>query len=222
MKKIDLTGKRFGYLTVIEEHGHKHQHIAWLCKCDCGKEKITIGSSLRKGRVRSCGSCINSENAKKKIKEEKTRCLCCGKEFISRGFFNVKQTCSEECKRLRDLEQIHKRSRKDFKHVLMQSLYRMKSKSNRRRNCNLTIDFLVNMLEKQNNKCAKTGIPFEISTGRGINGRSPWSISVDQIIPNKGYTKDNIQLVCLMYNLCKGVWSEDKVKQFTKAIRDYE
>lgn len=67
-------------------------------------------------------------------------------------------------------------------------------------------------------RCIKTGIQFVISIGKKINGRSPWSISIDQIIPNKGYTKDNVQLVCLMYNLCKGVWSDNEVKKFTRAI----
>jgi len=224
MKKVDLTGQKFGLLTVIGEAGYKYNsHIAWLCKCECGKEKVTIASSLKKGRTKSCGSCIISENSKKKIKEEKTTCLYCKKEFISRGFFNVKKTCSTECQRLYNLEQIHIRSRKDFKHVLMQSLNRIMTKSKKANKlCDLTLEFLEDKLRTQDFKCIKTGIPFIISTGKKINGRSPWSISIDQIIPNKGYTKDNIQLVCLMYNLCKGVWSDEEVKQFAKAIRDYE
>ena len=65
-KKIDLTGVRFGRLIVIREAGRKNGSVAWLCKCDCGREKVVRGSSLtrRKNPTVSCG-CWNEE---KKIK----------------------------------------------------------------------------------------------------------------------------------------------------------
>ena len=48
----DLTGIKFGRLTVIERIGTNDRGEAtWLCKCDCGKSKITYGSNLRKGKV---------------------------------------------------------------------------------------------------------------------------------------------------------------------------
>ena len=66
MKKIDLTGQPFGRLVVIREAGRKSGCVAWLCKCDCGREKVVRGSSLtrRKNPTVSCG-CWNEE---KKIK----------------------------------------------------------------------------------------------------------------------------------------------------------
>ena len=65
-KKIDLTGQPFGRLIVIREAGRKNGSVAWLCKCDCGREKVVRGSSLtrRKNPTVSCG-CWNEE---KKIK----------------------------------------------------------------------------------------------------------------------------------------------------------
>ena len=65
-KKIDLTGQPFGRLIVIRECGRKNGSVAWLCKCDCGREKVVRGSSLtrRKNPTVSCG-CWNEE---KKIK----------------------------------------------------------------------------------------------------------------------------------------------------------
>lgn len=54
--KKDLTNMRFGRLTVIREIGrNKHREVMWLCKCDCGKEHITTGYSLRSGATKSCG-----------------------------------------------------------------------------------------------------------------------------------------------------------------------
>lgn len=62
---IDLTGKRFGRLTVVERAGDYisksgRKYVAWRCKCDCGNEKIAVGNRLKTGGVRSCG-CLSSE-----------------------------------------------------------------------------------------------------------------------------------------------------------------
>lgn len=54
-KALDLTGQRFGRLTAIERRGSKNGHVVWLCKCDCGKEKIVSASALKGGYTNSCG-----------------------------------------------------------------------------------------------------------------------------------------------------------------------
>lgn len=63
MKKlIDLTGKIFGRLTVIEQIGNKNGEAFWACVCQCGGVKNVRSSSLRKGLTRSCG-CLSRENS---------------------------------------------------------------------------------------------------------------------------------------------------------------
>jgi len=53
---IDLTGERFGRLTVISRIGtDKHHKVTWFCKCDCGRTITTEGQSLRNGDTKSCG-----------------------------------------------------------------------------------------------------------------------------------------------------------------------
>lgn len=54
-KIIDLTGKRFGKLTVLEFDGIKDHSAWWTCRCDCGSIKSVNGVHLRDGRVKSCG-----------------------------------------------------------------------------------------------------------------------------------------------------------------------
>lgn len=57
----DMTGLRFGKLTVIEKAGNaKRGGAIWRCKCDCGNEKNVRGADLRSGHTKSCG-CIHSE-----------------------------------------------------------------------------------------------------------------------------------------------------------------
>lgn len=52
----DLTGMRFGRLTVLELCGFDKRHLAlWKCKCDCGNEKVVLGTRMTKGETSSCG-----------------------------------------------------------------------------------------------------------------------------------------------------------------------
>lgn len=53
---IDLTGKKFGKLTVIKRaENNKNHQTMWLCKCDCGNEKIILGNNLKNNTTKSCG-----------------------------------------------------------------------------------------------------------------------------------------------------------------------
>lgn len=54
-KKLDLTGQRFGKLTVLEPADNVAAKTAWLCRCDCGKEAVVTTQRLRDGRRTSCG-----------------------------------------------------------------------------------------------------------------------------------------------------------------------
>lgn len=64
-RKIDLTGRKFGKLTVLGDSGDRqHEAIMWLCKCDCGTIKKVNGNFLKTGRISSCG-CIKSRGEEK-------------------------------------------------------------------------------------------------------------------------------------------------------------
>lgn len=53
---IDLTGQRFGKLTVIsKEPARADEKTRWLCKCDCGNTRVITSGDLRTGRRKSCG-----------------------------------------------------------------------------------------------------------------------------------------------------------------------
>lgn len=58
-KYLDLTGKRFGNLTVIRLVDDKKSgtHRVWECRCDCGNTSYVSTDRLKAGRVKSCG-CI--------------------------------------------------------------------------------------------------------------------------------------------------------------------
>ena len=59
-KKINLLGKRFGKLVVIEEAQNRNGRTTWLCQCDCGNQKIVGTKELQNGDTKSCG-CLRDE-----------------------------------------------------------------------------------------------------------------------------------------------------------------
>lgn len=64
-KYIDLTGQKFGKLTVIKRlENDKYKRAIWFCKCDCGNTKIVSSGNLRSGKVASCG-CIKGKYQRK-------------------------------------------------------------------------------------------------------------------------------------------------------------
>ena len=87
----DLSGKRFGRLSVIEfDHMDKFHTSHWLCKCDCGNVVVVSRGNLIRGRAKSCGCYKRDVQRDLHIKHG---------EFQSRLhniWGNMKQRCSNE------------------------------------------------------------------------------------------------------------------------------
>lgn len=74
---LNLVGKKFGRLTVIEKCLNHPGRVHWLCQCDCGSEPKKIrGDSLTGEKTKSCGNCLtyNSDYGKR-------ICELCEKEY---------------------------------------------------------------------------------------------------------------------------------------------
>lgn len=76
-KLIDITGQRYGRLTVIKREGSHNGYPLWECKCDCGNTYYAVGGNLRGGRTQSCGCIVKDKMAKtlkrKSTEKDKTR-----------------------------------------------------------------------------------------------------------------------------------------------------
>lgn len=87
MKFIDLTGRKFGRLTVIARAENKGAHVAWLCKCDCGKECVIMGCHLKSGRAKSCGCLHNEQLVKRSVKHGQSN------SRLNKVYRSIKQRC---------------------------------------------------------------------------------------------------------------------------------
>ena len=74
-KPIDLTGNKFGSLTVIkkaETHTKPNgQRVSmWECECDCGEKTIVSHGNLKSGNVKTCGN--RKKHRPKRVYEDLT------------------------------------------------------------------------------------------------------------------------------------------------------
>ena len=60
MRSVDLTGQKFGRLTVIRFDHSQNGRKYYLCQCDCGNLKTVSSHSLKSGNTKSCG-CLHKE-----------------------------------------------------------------------------------------------------------------------------------------------------------------
>lgn len=59
----DLSGKTFGYWTVVKRaENTKNGSAQWLCKCECGAERVIRAQALKNGTTKSCGCHKNDYN----------------------------------------------------------------------------------------------------------------------------------------------------------------
>jgi hypothetical protein len=73
----------------------------------------------------------------------------------------------------------------------------------------------MKLWNKQNGLCAISKIPmtYEMDAGRVYT-----NVSIDQIEQGKGYTEDNVQLVCMAVNQLKSDWDMNTVKYICEMV----
>lgn len=89
----DLTGRKFNRLTVLNfVKKDKYHNCYWLCKCECGTEKIFTSGRLRSGHSKSCG-CYMRERSKETIVERSTK-HGLRRTRLYNIWLNIKQRCN--------------------------------------------------------------------------------------------------------------------------------
>lgn len=63
MKLDDLTGKRFGMLSVTHRWSEVGELARWHCICDCGASTVAKANHLKEGTTKSCG-CLRLKKSK--------------------------------------------------------------------------------------------------------------------------------------------------------------
>lgn len=88
---------------------------------------------------------------------------------------------------------------------------------------NISGDYLLGLWEQNDGRCCITGVPFNLSYSEEL--QKGWSKkdapSLDRIVPELGYTVNNVRLVAFQVNCAMGVYSdEDFYKMCELALRN--
>lgn len=135
----------------------------------------------------------------------------------ARWFRDNRDYRCKSCKKAQYLKRKEaNRGKKDLDRILLERWYSAKERALKQNtDFNITIDYLKYLWNKQDGKCALSGIDMTYIFN---SGRISTNISIDRIIPSKGYTMGNIQLVCMACNQIKSDLTEEEMYNFCKKI----
>lgn len=149
----------------------------------------------------------------------KCKCLRCGKEPVQKLAHAVLQKTITSCgcamgRGHRKLRGKNHRLFNGYEDITGKQFSKIKTTATRR-----GYEFLIepkdvwDLYEKQNRKCALSGVDVIFSNNVNIK-----TASIDRIDNNKGYTKDNIQIVHKIINIMRNVLTVDEFINFCKRV----
>jgi hypothetical protein len=190
------------------------------CEIDKGFQNYNVSKSGRFGYCNICKEC-RSKNRKKLAYKRPTTgtktCNDCKKTLDVSCFYSDKsassglQTYCKECginhtkKWASTLDGYCKRI---FKDTQINCKRRKKDLE-----LTITLNDIKELYTKQNGLCALTGVKMTFDTYQTRGNKqiiNVYNMSIDRINSDKGYTKDNIQLVCAMINRMKSDLTDEK------------
>lgn len=136
-------------------------------------------------------------------------------ETISRGHKYATANCIP-CHNKTSKESHDKRMTTDVRYKVIRLLRTIKQRSEKLNvPFDLDLEWVLNKYE--NGRCEVSGIPLSIFDHSGVGNR-PWGASLDRVDPTKGYVKENVRLVCWIYNRAKGSGTHDDLMKLVKAL----
>jgi hypothetical protein len=82
----------------------------------------------------------------------------------------------------------------------------------------LTGTDLMMIWERCEGRCAVSGLEFSSAAVGAGRARHPFMPSLDQIEPGKGYSADNVRLVCVAANFAMNAWGLDTLIRVAKGV----
>lgn len=177
-------------------------------------------------RARWCRQCVsdyNKQYRRSKTKEQKEQDNRKRNETIASGICGscrqapldtktMCRTCADKMK----LITLNYRKTKEgaLKELIKSARSRAKQKSMA---FDLDYDWLCGLFDSQGGKCKVTGLPLDFETNSDYNKINPRAPSLDRIDTNRGYTKENVRLVCAQVNLAINWWGIEKFYEMCYA-----
>lgn len=78
-------------------------------------------------------------------------------------------------------------------------------------------NYMMELWSYQNGKCAVSGIDLDLIMSKEFT-TNPEAPSIDRIVPNKGYVKGNVRIVCYQVNAALSEYGEEQLLKMCEAI----
>ena len=185
-------GERYGILLVTSHAGKdaRNKHL-WLCKCDCGNEKVVVSDNLSSGKSKSCG-CLLSEFLKRK-----------GNQY---GLYEDRQEA------MLKVQYSHLKRRHTKNNMVGVVIDYEKFKKLSKSKCKYCGTEYSKVIEDRLNESkSQKKLSEEILK---ING-------IDRLDSNIGYTNENSVTCCKTCNFAKNTLSESEFYSWIKKIYEY-
>jgi len=222
-EKINLEiNKKYGYFTV-ESHFIKNKRHYYKCRCKCGIVIDVIDYNLKRlNHSKVCKKCFIVSTRKYKIGDITNSGFIIADYDINDNTYIVVCLCNDIIKkRVSDIERdigcvkcktLNFSGRKSFNYkgceyvtgTYFNGIYHNAKKRNLE--FKISIEYIDNLLKKQNFKCALSDLPIYIGFDFDITA------SLDRIDSNIGYLENNVQWVHKHINIMKMGLSEDLFK----------
>jgi len=85
----------------------------------------------------------------------------------------------------------------------------------------ITVDDLIELWRKTDGRCVMSNKLMSLETGT-VKNRNMMKVSIDRKDNDKGYTKDNIQLVCYRYNAGKNASTDEETLEFWRSVINHQ
>jgi len=190
----ELAGQTINKLFVVKRlDSKKNGSYENECICECGKKRNVTTHELLCGDVKCCGE---------------SKCIERNVDYTNR-----KKPLYRKIPDIKGNKNPRWAGFKDIPGKFWSTLKR--EAVSRNKEFNITIEYLQELWDRQNGKCAISGIQLEL-------GQQPdRTASLDRINNKKGYIVGNVQWVHKMINMMKGVYSQDELIRICKIITEY-
>jgi len=233
----NLIGRVFGKLIVLYPMGYEKDGMRWMVRCECGKENGVKGYSLLRGDSVSCGSplCRGQIQDLTGRKFGKLIVLRMSDKYVKGRctFWIVRCECGvEKCVVANTLIVGHSKSCGnprcngmtggcgDVTLDIFSAIKAGATRRSRQLQFDVTPEYLWELFQKQEGKCALSGLELDLAEGRRhrhVNGRV-LTASLDRIDSAKGYLEGNVQWVHKDINIMKFEMSNEDFIELCQKI----
>jgi len=176
--------------------------------CEACGEPLSLNNARDLVRKKYCSNSCRGKTLWVNRQEEEKLCPACEEKFYTKLHYQV--YCSKDCHASGQVSRSYKMLNDNPEKYFQHALYKKGREL-------LTVDFMLEVLERQEGRCAISGQKLTFIKIPG-NGRVHTNAAIDQIVAGGGYTEDNVQLLCDTVNRMKSDMTETELKFWCRAI----